>query len=70
MLMKADLFDQKWDVKAEFSASLLQSPVSHDPSATINGDLLLNVFFLLVSCAASYFCGNVKFKEQYLLKYK
>ncbi len=50
-------------IKAEFSASLLQSSVSHDPSEII----LICWFaaqetFMIISvensCAASYYCGN------------
>jgi len=45
-------------IKSEFSASLLQSSVSHDPSEII----LIETFLINInvenSCAASYFCGN------------
>ncbi len=44
--------------KAEFSASLLQSSVPHDPSEIIL--TWWNTFLLLVenSCAAECLCGN------------
>ncbi len=50
--------------KAEFSASLLQSSVSHDPSEIILICWLAQKWFIIIvnvenSCAASYFCGNL-----------
>ncbi len=62
-ILKCNLF--LW-CKAEFSASLLESSVSHDPSEII---LICwfaaqeTFFFIIIinvqnSCAASYFCGN------------
>ncbi len=43
-------------IKAEFSASLLQSLVSHDPSEIIqNADLLLKKHFLLLSMLKMFF---------------
>ncbi len=44
-------------IKAEFSASLLQSSVSHDPSEIIYADFLI-IINVENSCAAQYFCGN------------
>ncbi len=41
-------------IKAEFSASLLQSSVSHDPSEII----IIYWFNAENSCAAQRFCGN------------
>ncbi len=51
-------------IKAEFSASLLQSLVSHDPSEIIliYWFAAQEAFIIIInvenSCAASYFCGN------------
>jgi len=55
--MKYNLFLR---CKAEYSASLLQSSVSHDPSEII---LICYSTFLIIinvenSCDASYLCGN------------
>ncbi len=51
-------------IKAEFSASLLQSSVSHDPSEIIlicwfaaQGTFLI-IIIVENSCSASYFCKN------------
>ncbi len=51
-------------IKAEFSASLLQSSVSHDPSEIIlicwfaAQKTFLFIISVENSCAAQYFCGN------------
>ncbi len=51
-------------IKAEFSASLLQSSVSHDPSEIIlicwfaAQETFLIIINVENGCAASYFCGN------------
>ncbi len=51
-------------IKAEFSASLLQSSVSHDPSEIIlicwlaAQETFLIIISAEYSCNASYFCGN------------
>ncbi len=51
-------------IKVEFSASLLQSSVSHDPSEIIliywfaAQETFLIIINLEKSGAASYFCGN------------
>ncbi len=51
-------------IKAEFSASLLQSSVSHDPSEIIliywfaARETFLIIINVENGCAASYFCGN------------
>jgi len=51
-------------MKAEYSASLLQSSVSHDPSEITLiwwSDAQQTVMIIINienSCAASYFCGN------------
>ncbi len=48
----------------EFSASLLQSSVSHDPSEIIlirwfdSQETFLIIINVKISCAAQYFCGN------------
>ncbi len=64
-ILKCNLF--LW-CAAEFSASLLQSSVSHDPSEIIlicwfaaQGTLLI-IINVENSCAASYFCGKDVFE--------
>ncbi len=51
-------------IKAEFSASLLQSSESHDPSEIIlicwfaAQDMFMIIICIENSCAASYICEN------------
>ncbi len=60
-------------IKAEFSASLLQSSVSHDPSEIIlicwfaAQETFLIVIGVENSCAASYFC---EYRDTFLFQQK
>ncbi len=63
-------------IKAEFSASLLQSSVSHDPSEIIiiywfaAQETFLIIISVQNSCAASYFCGNRSIYSGFFDEYK